>query len=674
MATFSPRTTCPEQSNPYYNRTYNIFAQSGYGMFENNGNCFTGDTKAVTSLGILSLRELVGKDFDVPDINGNWKHATCKHFGKGQIWEVTTGKNVYRCTGNHEWPRYTQNGTFIEWARTSDLRPGQYLRYRCTEDVEHRRSLTSIESVQKTDTVEDVYCIIQPETRSFTLDGDVLTSNCTAYAYGRFSEILGKKASLPTGNAGTWYGQNKSSGAYECGNSPQLGAVACWSYPNAAGHVAVVEKINSDGSILLSESGWGSGLFWTSTRYGPNWYGGAYNFQGFIYNPAVKGLTDTLSSFIKCAQLHVHETNSWVCSKTGITAGSAWSAAFVIAVAKETGDMLGKVLYNSTSATTLITNSILNKYGSVIQSNPEPGDLIILTGYKLGIITDVNKTRLTVIAGDQGNNLTQKFYKETTSKDIMGYYRPNWNASESNVLNLSTYVPLYDELNDRHDATIREVGYLNSSTKPSLSTSNITLSMVNYTTELNSLHKLIYQNSASNVTTDGSAESADVGTLLRYNKSVAEPVKTITIPSSVKQTGIIRNYTNYSYFYSRWAGGTTQRKLADIWASKGKTQSRNIATIDGYYLIAMSSKFGTTGDIVVIELENGDKFKAIFGDSKGSDAGSEWGHLFGSAVDIVEWESIGDAQNGSTKLDLGTWAGQNVVKVYNYGPYLVYSL
>lgn len=838
MASFSPRTTCPDRSNPYYTSTYNIFARSGYGMWENYGNCFSGDTRAITSIGILPLSELVDKEFQVPDIHGVWMPATCKYFGKAKLWEIEVGRYKYRCTSDHEWPRYSMGDKFQGWARTDTLRPGQQLKYQFTSEVEHpliaegvrhgfiygdgwkssphktvatirganeefmpvwfsaskihtradgvfevyrqlergkqlpdlcepveylysflvgyfaadgsldtdgsticitsskldelqqvralfarvgircapvhsyltdgytglrlihklninkvsltanfflnpyhkakfltkpkkRISLSTIKSVKPLDVEEDVYCIVQPETRSFTLDNFIITSNCTSYAYGRFSEIMGKECSLPTGNAGTWYGTNESRGTYEYGQTPQLGAVCCWSKPSAAGHVAIVEKINSDGSILISESGYGSGYFWTSTQRGPNWYSSSYNFQGFIYNPAVKGLTDTLSSFIKCAELHVHETNSWVCSKTDITAGSAWSAAFVIAVAKETGDMLGKVLYNSTSATTLITNSVLNQYGSVKQSNPEPGDLIIFTGYKLGIITAVNQTRMTVVAGDQGTNLTQKFYKETTSKDVVGYYRPNWNASESNVLNLSTYVPLYDELNDRHDATIREVGYLNSSMKPSLSTSNITLSMVNYTTELNSLHKLIYQNSASNITTDSSAESANIGKLLRYDKSEATPVKTVTIPSSVKQTGIIRNYTNYSYFYSRWASNTTQRRLADIWASKGRTQSRNIATIDGYYLVAMSSKFATTGDIVVVELENGDKFKAILGDSKGSDAGSEWGHYFGSAVDIIEWESIGDAQNGSTKLDLGTWAGQDVVKVYNYGPYLV---
>lgn len=804
MDIFVPRTTCPDRNNPYYNRTYNVFARSGYGMWENKGNCFSGDTRAVTSLGILPLSELVGQEFEVPDLNGRWQAATCKCFGEADLWQVEVGDYKYRCTADHEWPTYSTNNRFEEWTRTDSLQPGQYLKYQFNSEVEYpliadsvhhgftygdrwkssevhgqldrreklpdisepaeyiysflvgyfaaegsldteesticvtsnnadeleqvkalfarigircdlvhtyltdggteriyvhelkirnmcltpsfflnpyhkakfvskpkkRISLSQIKSVTPLEISENVYCIVQPESRSFTLDNFIITSNCTAYAYGRFSEIMGKECSLPTGNAGTWYGVNKSRGTYQCGQTPQLGAVCCWSYPNAAGHVAIVEKINPDGSIEISESGWNNGYFWMSTRRSPNWYSSSYNFQGFIYNPAVKGLTDTLSKFIEVAKLHVHESVDWVSSKTGIPKGSSWSAAFVLAVARETGNMVDKVVANTTSGFSMVFDGQLKGYGKLIESNPEPGDLVILVGYKLGIVVEVNNSRLTVVGGDQGTCVSEKFYKETTSKDIIGYYRPNWNTVNSSPINLTTYTPLYDELNDRHDATIREVGYLNSSMKPSLSTSNITLSMINYTTELNALHRLMYQNSSDNYAPDNTAEDANIGKLLTQSGSEATCVKTTTIPDSVKQTGIIRNYTNYSYFYGRWAGGTTQQKLADIWASKGKTQSRNIATIDGYYLVAMSSVFATTGDIVVVELENGDKFKAILGDSKGSDAGSKWGHLFGSAVDIIEWESIGNAQQGSTKLDLGTWAGQRVTKVYNYGPYL----
>lgn len=167
----------------------------------------------------------------------------------------------------------------------------------------------------------------------------------------------------------------------------------------------------------------------------------------------------------------------------------------------------------------------------------------------------------------------------------------------------------------------------------------------------------------STSTTSGTSS----GSLTTQSGTKATLVKTVTVPSSVRQTGVIPNYTNYSYFYSRWSSGTTQRKLADIWASKGKKSSRNIATIDGYYLIAMSSIFATTGDIVVIELQNGEKIKAILGDSKGSDASSVYGHILGGGVDIIEWEATTNVQSS---IALGTWKGQNVKAVHNYGSYL----
>lgn len=154
---------------------------------------------------------------------------------------------------------------------------------------------------------------------------------------------------------------------------------------------------------------------------------------------------------------------------------------------------------------------------------------------------------------------------------------------------------------------------------------------------------------------------------------LAAVAKTIVVPGTVSQTGLIRSYTNYSAFFSKWSSNTIQRTLADIWSKQGKPQSRNIATIDGCYLIAMTLTFGTTGDIVTIELANGDKINAIIADSKGdgSAAGTtRWGHLYGSESDIVEWEAFGDGNSGLSKIELGTWAGQKVTKVYNRGSYL----
>lgn len=115
--------------------------------------------------------------------------------------------------------------------------------------------------------------------------------NCTAYAWGRFYELTGEYPRLSTGDAENWYG--KTSDGYARGKKPKLGAVICWARgvvgddSDGAGHVAIVEKINSDGSIETSNSAWNSTNFYmqTLTKASGYTWSDAYTFQGFIYNP-----------------------------------------------------------------------------------------------------------------------------------------------------------------------------------------------------------------------------------------------------------------------------------------------------------------------------------------------------------------------------------------------------
>lgn len=122
------------------------------------------------------------------------------------------------------------------------------------------------------------------------ISGNSCLPNCVGYAWGRWYELLGNKPKLSRGNAENWYGYNDG---YKRGSTPKLGAVICWRKGQAgnsndgAGHVAIVEKINSDGSILLSESCYGGSRFKTRTvKKSNNYYlGSKYTFQGFIYSP-----------------------------------------------------------------------------------------------------------------------------------------------------------------------------------------------------------------------------------------------------------------------------------------------------------------------------------------------------------------------------------------------------
>lgn len=120
-------------------------------------------------------------------------------------------------------------------------------------------------------------------------NGSVL-SNCVGYAWGRFYEILGSKPRLSRRNAEEWYGYTED--GYERGQTPRVGAVICWAKgevgngADGAGHVAIVEKVNPDGSIVTSNSGYGSKRFWTQLHKPPYAMSG-YKFQGFIYCPNV---------------------------------------------------------------------------------------------------------------------------------------------------------------------------------------------------------------------------------------------------------------------------------------------------------------------------------------------------------------------------------------------------
>ena len=118
--------------------------------------------------------------------------------------------------------------------------------------------------------------------------------NCTCYSWGRFWEIgdpnnIGehKPTTLPLSDGGNWWQDNINSGAFNYGQIPELGAVACFEDINGgAGHVAIVEEIDQNGIITCSNSAWQSTFFYLTYLDPANNYSYShFNFQGFIYNP-----------------------------------------------------------------------------------------------------------------------------------------------------------------------------------------------------------------------------------------------------------------------------------------------------------------------------------------------------------------------------------------------------
>ena len=98
--------------------------------------------------------------------------------------------------------------------------------------------------------------------------------NCTWYAHGRMLQLGYSKDALNSmiHHAGTW--DNEAGNGATVSNTPQAPCIAVWEIgvggvPSAikggVGHVAVVERVNPDGSILISESNWADTQYNTRT-------------------------------------------------------------------------------------------------------------------------------------------------------------------------------------------------------------------------------------------------------------------------------------------------------------------------------------------------------------------------------------------------------------------------
>lgn len=129
---------------------------------------------------------------------------------------------------------------------------------------------------------------------------DVL-SNCVGYACGRFNEIIGemKYPSLNC-NAENFIERAKNTYGLEISDVPTLGGIMVWQKgstlgsSDGAGHVAIVERIDSTNQIYTSESNYGGEAFFNATRTNNNGRWGLsnkYSFRGCIVNPAIGKVT-----------------------------------------------------------------------------------------------------------------------------------------------------------------------------------------------------------------------------------------------------------------------------------------------------------------------------------------------------------------------------------------------
>ena len=151
---------------------------------------------------------------------------------------------VYSRSGQPLWATNTEGGrrvhtdAAIQWQEDNGVRSSDVMTEQGPDYFRGNGFYTSNKNI--------FYPEYAPRSIGGTLDSSA-RGNCTWYAYGRALELGGNSSNMGsmTGNAAEWRGRTVSR------NEVQRGDIVQWRSNN---HVAVVEKVKGDGSIVVSDS------------------------------------------------------------------------------------------------------------------------------------------------------------------------------------------------------------------------------------------------------------------------------------------------------------------------------------------------------------------------------------------------------------------------------------
>lgn len=148
---------------------------------------------------------------------------------------------------------------------------------------------------------------------------------------------------------------------------------------------------------------------------------------------------------------------------------------------------------------------------------PQRGDIITFGnasyhgpthGYHIGLVEYVDD-KVHTIEGNSSDECRRRTYAFDKS-NINAYVRPNWaalgddpNTPDEHMVTEESTGPLYENWNDRHDMTLRQVCYLKDYALTD-SSSDIAISVINYTTMLGSLYDSFAPTVVAGVTVDTS--------------------------------------------------------------------------------------------------------------------------------------------------------------------------
>lgn len=211
-------------------------------------------------------------------------------------------------------------------------------------------------------------------------------------------------------------------------------------------------------------------------------------------------------------------------SLAGASAGTAWCAIFVYACARKAG--VHNTLFSKSFYAPGICHNVIKKGGTWIPGpyktgkkvKPQPGDLILYNdksshvtyksdgsvkawhGYHVGIVYKVTSTSVITMEGNVSGGRAQKISHKLDAHSIGGYARPKWGTLSTTGTTTNTGGsavadgPLYKTENDRHDMTLREIGYLDANGKLTKTNTGIKVALINYTSLLGDLYKLFPKN------------------------------------------------------------------------------------------------------------------------------------------------------------------------------------
>lgn len=138
-------------------------------------NCFDSKTKFVTFEGIKRFSDFRDGDVvTVLDKNGVFREATVRKYGKQKMYDITFAtsqrEKTVTCTKNHRW--LLKDGSVTTNIKVGDTLislVGTNLCWKVKEIVPHFNT---------SNIPIDAWCVEEPVTHSFTLDGGMVTGNC----------------------------------------------------------------------------------------------------------------------------------------------------------------------------------------------------------------------------------------------------------------------------------------------------------------------------------------------------------------------------------------------------------------------------------------------------------------------------------------------------------------